>query len=188
MRPILLALGLASTLSFPAIAHTLRQPGTPTDLPKLHVTSTTFANGARQPRSVAFAACGGDNISPDLHWTGAPAGTKSFVVTEFDRDAPTGVGFWHWVVADIPASATGIAAGGSFPAGAIAGMTDHGLPGYQGPCPPVGDKPHHYTFTVSALDIPAVPGMTPDATGAFVTFSIRGHIIAQGSYMGTYAR
>ncbi len=173
----------------PARAHTLRQPGTPTDLPKLHVTSTTFANGASQPSSVlAFAACGGDNIAPNLHWSGAPAGTKSFVVTEFDRDAPTGVGFWHWVAANIPASVTGIAAGGSFPAGTFAGMTDHGLPGYHGPCPPAGDMPHHYTFTVSALDIPAVPGMTPDSTGAFVTFSIRGHIIAQGSYVGTYAR
>jgi phosphatidylethanolamine-binding protein (PEBP) family uncharacterized protein len=67
-------------------------------------------------------------------------------------------------------------------------MTDHGLPGYQGPCPPVGDFPHHYIFTVSALDIPALPGMTPDSTGAFVAFSLRGHVIAQGSVIGTFAR
>jgi Raf kinase inhibitor-like YbhB/YbcL family protein len=188
MYRLILAAGLAATFSTTAIAQTLRPTGTPENLPKIHITSATFANGARQPKSVAFAACGGGNISPDLHWTGAPAGTKSFVVTEFDRDAPTGVGFWHWVVADIPPSVTGIEAGGSFPSGAIAGMTDHGLSGYQGPCPPVGDIPHHYLFTVSALDIPAVPGMTTDSTGAFVAFSLRGHIIAQGRYVGTYAR
>ena len=67
-------------------------------------------------------------------------------------------------------------------------MTDHGLPGYQGPCPPVGGKPHHYIFTVSALDIPAIPGMTADSTAAFLAASIRGHILAQGTYFGTYAR
>jgi Raf kinase inhibitor-like YbhB/YbcL family protein len=179
MRHILLAFGLASTLAFPAIA------GTPANL---QITSTTFANGAPQPTSVAFAACGGSNISPDLHWSGAPADTKSFVLTEFDRDARDGLGFWHWVVADIPASTTGIPAGGRFPASAVAGMTDHGLPGYQGPCPPVGGKAHHYIFTVSALDIPAIPGMTAASTAAFLAASISGHILAQGTYFGTYAR
>jgi Raf kinase inhibitor-like YbhB/YbcL family protein len=184
----LAALVLAAATTTAANAQTLRQPGTPANLPKLTVTSHAFANGAAQPKNAGFAACGGSNTSPDLSWSGAPANTKSFVITEFDPDAPTGVGFWHWTVVNIPASVTSLAAGAALPSGAIAGLTDYGLAGYQGPCPPVGDGPHHYKFTVSALDIPVVEGVTAGATGAYVTFSIRGHILAQGTYVGTYAR
>ena len=147
-----------------------------------------FANGARQPRSVAFAACGGGNISPQLSWSGAPPGTKSFALTEFDRDAPAGGGFWHWLVVNIPPSVTSLKAGAALPAGAVAGMTDHGLPGYQGPCPPVGDHPHHYMFTISALNVASLPSVTADSTGPAVQMALRGHIIAQGTYVGTYAR
>jgi Raf kinase inhibitor-like YbhB/YbcL family protein len=188
MRQITLAIVLASATSITANAQPLRQPGTPAELPRLSISSHMFANGGPQPKKVGFAACGGENVSPDLHWTGAPAKTKSFVLTEFDPDAPTGVGFWHWTVANIPASVTGLEAGAALPAGAVAGLTDYGLPGYQGPCPPQGDRPHRYKFTVSALDIPVVQGVTAGSTGAFLTFSIRGHIIAQGTYVGTYAR
>jgi Raf kinase inhibitor-like YbhB/YbcL family protein len=187
MRHVLSAACLIALLPAFAGAQTLRPTSTPKNLPKIHVTSTTFAYGARQPRSVAFAACGGENISPQLSWSGAPAGTKSFALTEFDRDAPTGVGFWHWLVVNIPPSVTTLAPGAALPAGAVAGMTDHGLPGYQGPCPPVGDIPHHYTFTISALNVASVP-VTADSTGPAVQMALRGHIIAQGTYMGTYAR
>ncbi len=187
MRYLLPVLGLAAFAPVAAGAQTLRPTGTPADLPKLHVTSTTFVNGARQPRSVAFAACGGENISPQLSWRGAPAGTRSFALTEFDRDAPTGVGFWHWLLVNIPASVTSLAPGAALPAGAVAGMTDHGLPGYQGPCPPEGDIPHHYTFTISALNVASLP-VTEDSTGPAVQMALRGHIIAQGAYVGTYAR
>ena len=79
-------------------------------------------------------------------------------------------------------------AGAALPAGAVAGLTDYGIAGYQGPCPPQGDGPHHYKFTVSALDVPAVQNFTASSTGAFLAFSIRGHVIAQGTYVGTYAR
>lgn len=188
MRQVFVAVIFASTASVAGNAQSLRQPGTPANLPKLTISSHTFANGAPQPKSVAFAACGGGNVSPDLHWTGAPANTKSFVLTEFDPDAPTGVCFWHWTVANIPASVTGLGAGAALPAGAVAGLTDYGIAGYQGPCPPQGDGPHHYKFTVSALDIPALQGFTSSSTGAFLAFSTRGHIIAQGTYVGTYAR
>jgi Raf kinase inhibitor-like YbhB/YbcL family protein len=187
MRHVFTAI-LLTAIAGTAGAQTLRPTGTPANLPQLQVTSQTFPNGGVQPRSTAFGACGGQNISPDLHWRNAPAGTKSFMVTEFDPDAPTGVGFWHWVVADIPAGSSGFDAGAALPAGAIAGMTDHGLSGYQGPCPPVGDHPHHYKITVSALDISRLPGMTVDSTGAFLASATRHHIIAQGFYFGTYAR
>lgn len=174
----------------PALGPVLRQPGTGT-VPALTVTSATFANGAAMPTSVALAGCGGGNVSPQLSWTAGPAATQSYLVTEFDADAPTGVGFWHWLVFDIPASVTSFDAGAGSTAtgGIMSGITDYGTQFYGGPCPPTGDGPHHYTFTVSALDIPTLSGVSgPTATGAFLTFNARGHIIAQGTLVGTYAR
>lgn len=136
--------------------------------------------------------CSGENVSPALRWSGAPAGTKSFAVTVYDPDAPTGSGFWHWVVYNIPATATGLAAGagsagGTLPAGAVQGLTDFGAPGYGGPCPPQGDKPHRYVFTVHALkterlDLPA--GATP----AFVGFNLTGNRLAKTSFTARYGR
>ena len=170
----------------------LRQPPTGT-VPALTLSSTTFANGAAQPTSAAFGGCGGQNISPQLSWTAGPATTKSYVVTEFDADAPTGVGFWHWIVFNIPASVTSLATGFGTTSptdGTTFGLTDYGTTGYGGPCPPVGDGPHHYTFTVDATDIaPPIPGLTGSSTtGAYLTFNLNGHILAQGTYVGTYAR
>jgi Raf kinase inhibitor-like YbhB/YbcL family protein len=101
--------------------------------------------------------CSGGNVSPSLTWKDPPAGTKSFAVTVYDPDAPTGSGWWHWVVFNLPPTATslpagaGDPAGGKMPAGAVQGRTDFGAPGYGGPCPPQGDKPHRYVFTVYAL-------------------------------------
>ncbi len=113
--------------------------------------------------------CIGDNERPDLNWSGAPDGTKSFAVTFYDNDAPTGSGFWHWVIYDIPATATGIG-GDADPLGAVEGNTDVGVPGYAGPCPPVG-RIHTYTYTVHALkseklDVPN--SATAPLTGFFL--------------------
>jgi Raf kinase inhibitor-like YbhB/YbcL family protein len=169
---------------------TLRAPGTSSSIAPLTVSSTTFVSGTIMPANVAQIGCGsGANISPQLSWTGAPAGTRSFVVTEFDQDAPTGVGFWHWTLFNIPANVTTLAtgAGTNPPAGSVSGLTDYGTPGYGGPCPPTGDGAHRYTFTVSALDEATIPGVAAGATGAFITFNIRGHIIAQGTYLGLFA-
>jgi Raf kinase inhibitor-like YbhB/YbcL family protein len=179
MRQVLSAFCLIAWLPISAGAATL---------PEIHVSSASFANGTAQPRSVAFAACGGGDISPQLSWRGAPAGTKSFALTEFDTDARAGAGFWHWLVVNIPPSVTSLNAGATLPAGAVAGMTDHGLPGYQGPCPPVGDPPHHYIFTISALNVASLPSITAESTGTEVKMALQGHVIAQGIYTGTYAR
>jgi Raf kinase inhibitor-like YbhB/YbcL family protein len=165
----------------------LRAPGTGT-VPALTVTSAAFANGGTIPTIEAAAACGGTNTSPDLTWTGAPATAKSFVITEFDPDAPTGVGFWHWILYNIPTTTTTIAAGaGVAPPVGTSGLNDYGAVGYGGPCPPTGDGNHHYIITVSALDL-VLTGMPSPTTGAYLTFNMRGHIVAQGTYVGLFSK
>jgi hypothetical protein len=171
-------------------ALTLRPPGTSSGIGTLTLSSTSFVNGTIMPPNSAQLGCGnGANISPQLSWSGAPAGTRSYVLTEFDQDAPTGVGFWHWTLFDIPSSITSLAAGAGTnpPAGSVSGLSDYGTPGYGGPCPPTGDGAHRYTFTVFALDEAVIPGVNSGATGAFITYNIRGHILAQGTYLGLFA-
>ena len=135
--------------------------------------------------------CTGQNISPALNWTGAPAGTKSFAVTAYDPDAPTGSGWWHWVMYNIPADATGLVAGAgsgrNAPRGSQQGNTDFGTKGYGGPCPPPGDKPHHYHFKVFALKVDKldVPG---NATAAMVGFNLNANKLATATVTGLYAR
>lgn len=131
--------------------------------------------------------CTAKGISPELEWKNAPAGTKSFAVTFYDRDAPTGSGFWHYVLTDIPANVNKIdlnaLAQGKVPAGSVEQMTDAGKPGFFGPCPPVGRK-HTYVYTVHALKVEklAVPaGSTP----AFVGFNLWGNDLGKASFTVT---
>jgi Raf kinase inhibitor-like YbhB/YbcL family protein len=176
-----------SASAAPTPTVTLRGPGTGA-VPVLTLSSTAFANGTLMPTGEAQIGCGGSNVSPDLAWTAGPPATQSYVITEFDPDAPTGTGFWHWVLFNVPASTTsiGLGAGTNSPPGTN-GLNDYGALGYGGPCPPVGDGAHHYHFTVSALDT-VLSGMPVNATGAYITFNSRGHILAQGSYIGLFAR
>jgi len=135
--------------------------------------------------------CNGQNISPALEWANPPAGTKSFAVTMYDPDAPTGSGWWHWVMYNIPAGTTGLVAGAgggrNAPRGSAQGRTDFGSKGYGGPCPPVGDKPHHYNITVFALKVDKidVPG---DATAAYVGFNLNANKLATARITGLYGR
>jgi Raf kinase inhibitor-like YbhB/YbcL family protein len=116
--------------------------------------------------------CKGQNVSPAIAWTNAPADTKSFALLVHDPDAPTsGKGWWHWVVVDIPASTRALAQGAgsadgkSLPAPARQLSTDFGIPGWGGPCPPAGDRPHRYVFTVYALKVDRL-SLPASATGA----------------------
>ena len=117
--------------------------------------------------------CSGGNVMPELNWKEAPAGTKSFAITFYDQDAPTGSGFWHWVAYDIPATTTSLpggANGGALPAGVTEGNTDLGKPGFFGPCPPVG-RTHNYVYTVHALKVDRLPvdkGASPALVGFFM--------------------
>ncbi len=135
--------------------------------------------------------CNGQNTSPALEWANPPAGTKSFAVTMYDPDAPTGSGWWHWVMYNIPAGTTGLVAGAgngrNAPRGSAEGRTDFGSKGYGGPCPPVGDKPHHYHITVFALKVDKldVPG---DATAAYVGFNLNANKLATARVTALYGR
>ncbi|MFB7947088.1 YbhB/YbcL family Raf kinase inhibitor-like protein [Kitasatospora phosalacinea] len=160
--------------------------GIPTDAKRFTVSSPDLVNGTFPQASWANAfGCDGGNQPLRLEWRGAPAGTRSFAVTMFDPDAPTGSGFWHWVVWDVPAGATGL--GRTLPAGAVAGTDDAGVQGYLGPCPPVGDRAHHYRITVYALDTPSLA--QPAATPAAVTaFGMSGHVIGYAQTTALAAR
>jgi Raf kinase inhibitor-like YbhB/YbcL family protein len=136
--------------------------------------------------------CSGANVSPELSWKNAPAGTKSFVLTVYDPDAPTGSGWWHWVVYDIPASATELAQGagsgkGALPEGAKQGRTDFGAPGFGGACPPPGDKPHRYIFTLYALKLDKLE-VPADASPALVGFMTRANSLGSASFTAKYGR
>ena len=139
--------------------------------------------------------CKGGNISPSLSWSGAPSDAKSFAITVYDPDAPTGSGFWHWVVFNIPAGTTSIPKNAGnvkaklMPKGAIQSRTDFGTDGYGGPCPPQGDKPHHYIFTVYAVDEDKLQfAKDHNASAAVVGFELHFHGKAKGTLTATYGR
>lgn len=138
--------------------------------------------------------CSGQNISPALKWTGAPAGTKSFALLVHDPDAPTGgAGWWHWLVVNIPATTTelprgaGTADGKTLPAGAQQIRTDFGGPGWGGPCPPVGDKPHRYNFTLYALKVDKLD-LPADAGASLAGFMVNANAISKATLTGKYGR
>jgi Raf kinase inhibitor-like YbhB/YbcL family protein len=135
--------------------------------------------------------CNGQNISPTLEWTNVPPGTRSFAVTAYDPDAPTGSGWWHWVMYNIPANTTslpaGVGTGRNAPRGSAQGTTDFSTRGYGGPCPPPGDSPHHYKFTVFALRVDRLD-IPNNATAAFVGFNLNANKIGTASVTALYGR
>lgn len=150
-------------------------------LGKDHILSSDFGFG-----------CAGGNKSPHLHWSGAPAGTKSFAVTCYDPDAPTGSGFWHWVAVNIPPNVTELAlgagsAGGTLPPGTLQTRTDFGAPGYGGPCPPENDHPHRYLFTVHAVGVEKLSA-TADTSAAVIGFQLHFNTLAKAAIMGLFKR
>lgn len=148
--------------------------------------------------------CKGNNLSPELHWSNPPAGTKSFALTVYDPDAPTGSGWWHWTVFNIPANIRELREGEKFtpykkmdPAtkkevqisfGSVGqGRTDFGKPGYGGPCPPEGDQPHRYIFTLYAIKQDKLQ-LDKDSSGAMVGFTLNANMISKQSLTATFGR
>lgn len=156
--------------------------------------SKDMADGAmlREAQVLNGFGCLGGNLSPALEWRDPPAGTQSFAVTVYDPDAPTGSGWWHWVVFDIPVTARGLSAGAGsaggddLPAGSIQSLTDFGAPGFGGACPPQGDAPHRYVFTVHALDVPSL-GLDAKAMPALVGFMLHHHTIGKAVLTARYS-
>lgn len=146
------------------------------------LTSADFRDGDTLPDAQVKAL--GDT-APQLSWSGAPEGTKSFAITCYDPDAPTGSGFWHWTVANIPADVTALGAGAALPPGAVEGRTDFGEPGYGGAAPPAGHGPHRYIFTVFAVDTDRLD-VTSDNSGAVFGFNLHFHTLAKASITATY--
>jgi Raf kinase inhibitor-like YbhB/YbcL family protein len=167
----------------------VRAPQEPKQGRTITVTSSSFTEGASIGLDNVFTGCGGKNVSPQLSWSGFPSGTKSFAVSCFDPDAPTGTGYWHWLTFNIPANVTSLAAGAgtnASAAGGKSGYNDYGISSYGGPCPPKGDGAHRYIFTVYALDVESIDGANDKTTGATLMFMMRGHLLATGAITGQF--
>jgi Raf kinase inhibitor-like YbhB/YbcL family protein len=157
-------------------------------VPSFTVTSNDVADGQMMSDAQVYA---GKNISPHLRWAGFPAETRGFAVTCFDPDAPTGSGFWHWVLFDLPASVTELPTGAGsgdkagLPSGAIHARNDYGTHDFGGAAPPEGDPPHRYVFAVHAVDTDKL-GPDENASPAYVGFNLRFHTIARGLLVPVY--
>ncbi|MCP4962982.1 MAG: YbhB/YbcL family Raf kinase inhibitor-like protein [Actinomycetia bacterium] len=157
-------------------------------VPSFELSSTDIEDNSMMSidQASGIFGAGGNDISPHLTWSGFPSETKSFVVTCFDPDAPTGSGFWHWVAYDIPAAVTELAAGAGsqdgsgLPAGAKHLKSDAGLPGYLGSAPPAGHGPHRYIFAVHALSVDSLP-ITDDVAPAICGFNMFGNTLARAT-------
>jgi Raf kinase inhibitor-like YbhB/YbcL family protein len=179
---VLTLVGIVALPLMPAAAQSFR------------LNSHDIVNGQIQPAQLSSKAygygCAGENRSPELVWSGAPPGTQSFVLTIFDLDAPNGLGWFHWVVVNIPASVESLPAGASGAGiasiGAIETRTDFGVPGYGGPCPPARTA-HRYRFVLTALRTPKLP-VDANATPAMVGIFAEANKLDQASFTAIYGR
>ena len=165
------------------------------ELPTFTLTSTDITDGVplAAPQVSGIMGAGGQDRSPQLSWRDFPSATRSFAVTCFDPDAPTGSGFWHWAVADIPVGVTELPAGAgdpgstALPEGALALANDAGIHQYLGAAPPEGHGVHHYYFVVHAVDVPTL-GIPKGASPAFLGFNLFSHTLARATITATYER
>ncbi|GAB6042995.1 YbhB/YbcL family Raf kinase inhibitor-like protein [Endothiovibrio diazotrophicus] len=169
-----------------------------TAAPAVHafeLTSNDIHAGQPMPKAQEYKGfgCDGENLSPQLAWNGAPEATQSFALTVYDPDAPTGSGWWHWVLYNIPVATRELPANAGdpaallAPAGAVQGRTDYGSHGFGGACPPKGDQPHHYRFRLFALDVDHLD-LPAEASAALVGFMLNQHKLGVAELTATYQR
>jgi len=159
------------------------------------ISSRDINDGELMPKSQEFTGfgCNGKNHSPHLSWSGAPKATKSFAITAYDPDAPTGSGWWHWQIVNLPASTHELNTGAgdlnaqTAPKTSVQIENDYGFQGFGGACPPAGDKAHRYQFTVHALSVDKLD-VTPNSSGALVGFMINSNSIASSTLEALYQR
>ncbi len=178
MHPSLLFVTLLSTLSLMAGEFTL--------------VSNDLSGQLTKKQEFSGFGCSGENISPTLSWSNAPKATKSFAITVYDPDAPTGSGWWHWVVFNIPVNVNSLPSDFGNMAkkhsiNAIQSITDFGKTGFGGACPPVGDKPHRYYFTVHALNVDKLD-LDEKASAALVGYMINAHSLGKATIVSYYGR
>jgi len=182
MKTLLILFGLA----FLAITSLVQAEG-------FVLTSADIAGQLSNKEVFSGFGCSGENISPALSWENAPQGTKSFAVTMYDPDAPTGSGWWHWLIFDIPRNVFSLQSnvgkiGYSLaPKASIQSITSFGQSGFGGACPPIGDRPHQYIFTVYALKVEKL-GVKSDATPSLVGFLLNQNLLAKASIVAYYSR
>jgi Raf kinase inhibitor-like YbhB/YbcL family protein len=153
-------------------------------VPSFPLTSDDVTDGEPLPAAMYGADAGGEDRSPQLTWSDPPAGTKSFAVTMYDPDAPTGSGFWHWAVADIPAEVTSLAAGAPAPDRAQVLRNELRQPGFVGAGPPQGTGVHRYFVVVHAVDVESL-GLDPEVTPAVLGFNLHFHTLGRAILVGT---
>mgnify|MGYP001436287573 FL=1 len=182
MKKLITVVALTAIMSAPAMAGEV-----------FELTSPDIAEGQALTNKFVFNGfgCEGENLSPALSWKNAPEGTKSFAVTVYDPDAPTGSGWWHWVAFNIPADVTSLpqgagSAGGEMPAGTVQSRTDFGTPGFGGACPPPGEV-HRYKFKVHALSVENLD-LDENATAALVGFMAGFNTLATAHITAVYTR
>ena len=158
--------------------------------PSFELRSTDVEDGEPLPPAQYAASVGGGDTSPQLAWSAFPAETQSFAVTAYDPDAPTGAGFWHWAVFNIPASVTslptgaGAAGGAALPAGAVMLPNDMRAPQFAGAAPPEGTGVHHYYLVVHAVDVPTLD-IPAEATPTVLGFTLNFHTLARAMIVPT---
>ncbi|MFO0774915.1 MAG: YbhB/YbcL family Raf kinase inhibitor-like protein [Nitrospiraceae bacterium] len=186
---------LAVVLAVVGGTSTVWAKGKPAEKPGIKVTSSDVVPNTKMSVRHVYKGfgCEGGNLSPALAWSDVPEGTKSFAITAYDPDAPTGSGWWHWVVYNIPAetrevkTGAGAGDGSQLPTGAVQGRTDFGSTGYGGPCPPPGHGNHRYQFTVHALKVEKLD-LPADATAALIGFQLTANRLGKGTLTGLYSR
>ncbi len=191
---LLFALFAAACLALPARSAMAEGPPKPSGAFTLYTPDAQLRTGMPNAYVLNLYGCTGGNTSPPLAWRNAPAGTKSFVLTLFDRDErSTPSGWWHWVVYDLPpettalATSAGAAQSPALPAGTLQGRTDLGTSEYHGPCPAKGDPKHRYVFTIYALSVAKLP-VEAGASGAMVTSTAMEHLLGKATFVAHHAR